>query len=90
MKKLANALNAFWEREGRDACILSLPYVSITYLFSSFATKALPGLEGAEDKRGHDGVTERKDERRKKTVDEFSYVLRIRLLVLLTSNSCFF
>ena len=50
----------------------------------------LPGLENAEDKRGHDGVTERKDERRKKIPDEFSYALRIRLLVFLTSNFCLF
>jgi hypothetical protein len=41
MKKLANALNAFWEREGRDAYSLSPTYVSITYLFSPFATKPL-------------------------------------------------
>jgi hypothetical protein len=39
-------------RERGGMHTLSLPYVSITYLFSSFATKALPGLEGAEDKRG--------------------------------------
>jgi len=42
MKKLANALNAFWEREGRDAYSLSPTYVSITshshliYIFLAF------------------------------------------------------